>query len=327
MSGLPIACVTIPVPHEVQEMLRADCQPLLVGAAGDGVHAALAEAEGLFCSALFPVDAELLARAPRLRVVSNFGVGFNNVDLGEMTRRGIAVCNTPGVLTDAVADLTLALILAASRRMVENASYVSRGEWARREPPPALGFDLRGKTLGLVGFGRIGRAVALRAAAFGMDVAFHDVVEDGGPEYAQCRRLPLEALLRESDIVSLHTNLTAETHHLLGRDELALMKHSAWIVNTSRGPVIDQEALTLALRRGAIAGAALDVLEGEPPAPHEPLLALANVIVTPHIGSATVETRAAMMDLAARNLAAVLGGRRPPECVNPEALERALQRR
>lgn len=325
----PIACVTIGLPPEVQERLGAVCDLRMVAADAPAaaLREALTEAEGLLCSALLPVDEALMARAPRLRVVSNFGVGFNNVDLPEATRRAIAVCNTPGVLSDAVADLTLALILGASRRLVENANYVAHRGWSGGRPAPALGFDIDGKTLGLVGLGRIGRAVAQRARAFGMEIIYHDTFETAPAEFGYCRYRPLDDLLRESDVVSLHVNLTPDTHHLIGEHELGLMQPTAWIVNTSRGPVIDQAALVRALRHGAIAGAALDVLETEPPAADEPILSLPNVVLLPHIGSATMETRAAMLELAVTNLEAVLSGNEPPACVNREALTRALQRR
>ncbi|MCL4240155.1 MAG: D-glycerate dehydrogenase [Dehalococcoidia bacterium] len=324
-----MACVTIGLAPEVLGRLEAECEVRVVGADAPArvLHGALADAQGLLCSALLPVDERLMARAPRLRVVSNFGVGFNNVDLPEATRRGIAVCNTPGVLSDAVADLTLALILAASRRVVENAAHVSSRGWSGGRPAPALGFDIGGKTLGLVGLGRIGRAVAHRARAFGMQVSYHDTFSEPPEELRYCQYRPLDDLLGESDIVSLHVNLTAETHHLLGTRELGLMKPTAWVVNTSRGPVIDQAALVRALRQGTIAGAALDVLESEPPAADEPILSLPNVVLLPHVGSATVETRAAMLDLAVKNLLAVLSGQEPPACVNREALPRALERR
>lgn len=328
-ASLPIACVTIGLPPEAHARLAAVCEVRVVAADAPArvLQEGLAGAEGLLCSALLPVDESLMARSTRLRVVSNFGVGFNNVDLPEATRRGIAVCNTPGVLSDAVADLTLALILAASRRLVENATYVSSRGWSDGRPAPPLGFDIGGKTLGIVGLGRIGRAVAQRARAFGMGVVYHDTFEQPPEEFGYCHYRPMDALLGESDIVSLHVNLTAETHHLLGAGELALMKRSAWVVNTSRGPVIDQAALVRALRTGTIAGAALDVLETEPPMAKEPILSLPNVVLLPHVGSATVETRAAMLDLAVRNLEAVLSGEEPPACVNREALPRALRRR
>ncbi|MBE0608728.1 MAG: D-glycerate dehydrogenase [Dehalococcoidia bacterium] len=328
-ASLPIACVTVGPPPEVLARLEAVCQVREVAADAPArvLQEALAGAEGLLCSALLPVNEFLMARAPRLRVVSNFGVGFNNVDLPEATRRGIAVCNTPGVLSDAVADLTLALILAASRRVVENAAYVSSRGWSGGRPAPALGFDVGGKTLGIIGLGRIGRAVAQRARAFGMEVIYHDTFETPPEGSDYCRYKTLDELLREADIVSLHVNLTPATHHLLGTRELGLMKRTAWVVNTSRGPVIDQAALVRALRAGVIAGAALDVLETEPPMAKEPILSLPNVVLLPHVGSATVETRAAMLDLAVKNLLAVLAGEEPPACVNREALPRALKRR
>ncbi len=328
MTGeLPVACVAIAVPPELLTGIRgvATVVSAALPAARDAVLGRLAEAEGLLCSNLLLIDATLMDAAPRLRVVSNFGVGYNNVDLEEATRRGIAICNTPGVLTEAVADLTLGLVLALSRRLVENAGYARAGRWGRTPPPP-LGFDLGGRTLGIVGFGRIGRAVTKRALAFGMRVIFHDVAAGPEPGIAAEPR-SLEALLRESDIVSLHVNLTPETHHLIGGPQLALMKRDAYLVNTSRGPVVDQASLLEALRDGRIAGAALDVLEVEPPAADEPVLALPNVIVLPHVGSATAETRAAMMELAVSNLVAVLAGDPPPACVNPETLAKAIHRR
>jgi len=322
MSSLPVACVAIQLPPAVQAALSevADLRFLDPNSGAEQIRGTLADGEALLCSALFPLPAEILAMAPRLRVVANFGVGYNNVDLAEAARRGIAVCNTPDVLSAAVADLTLALILAASRRIIENYDYVRRGEWASRQPAPPLGFDLAGKTLGIVGFGRIGREVAVRARAFGMHVSYFDVAGDAGDEWSWCQRESLHDLLSESDIVSVHVNLTPLSHHLIGAIELGLMKPSAWLVNTSRGPAVDQAALVSALKTGQIAGAALDVLETEPPDANDPILSLPNVIALPHVGSATVETRAAMLDLAVRNLRAVLAGERPPACVNPEVL-------
>jgi glyoxylate reductase len=269
------------------------------------------------------IDSTFMDAAPNLRVISGFGVGYNNTDIDSATERGILVCNTPGVLTDAVADLTLGLILSFSRRLIENAVYVRDGGWGTMPPPP-LGFDLRGKTLGIIGFGRIGLAVAERAHAFGLDVVFHDMFQTPPAGYGDCLYLSLDDLLRRSDIVTIHTNLSPETHHLISTRELALMKPTALIVNTARGPVIDQRALYAALRDGRLAGAALDVLEDEPPAPDDPLLRLPNVLALPHVGSATTETRAAMLDVAVRNLVEALGGHEPPASVNPEVLPRAL---
>lgn len=229
MSSLPVACVAIQLPPAVQASLAEVCELRLLDPAADGaqVRAALADAEGLLCSALFPLPAELLDSVPTLRVVANFGVGYNNVDIAEATRRGIAVCNTPDVLSAAVADLTMALILAASRRVIENNDYVRRGEWSARQPAPPLGFDLAGKTLGIVGFGRIGREVAVRAKAFGMNVSYFDVAAEAGDAWSWCVPHPLHELLAESDIVSVHVNLTPLSHHLIGAIELGLMKQSA----------------------------------------------------------------------------------------------------
>ena len=325
MSTLPVAVIAVPVPADVAAVLDTVCSARYVAPPEVGKH--LADAEGLLCPAPFPITNSLLDAAPHLRVVSNFGVGFNNVDLAEMERRNIAVCNTPGVLTGAVADLTIGMLLMASRQLVRSAAYVSGGAWSSGQPAPPLGFDLAGKLLGLVGFGRIGRAVAERARAFGLRFAFHDTFQSAGPGFEDCTWLPLGELLQAADFVSLHTNLTPETHHLIGNDELALMRPGAWLLNTARGPVIDQAALVEALNKGQIAGAVLDVLETEPPPPGDPILSLPNAILLPHIGSATVETRAAMLDLAVRNLAAVLSGQPPPECVNPGVLSHALQRR
>lgn len=325
MNDLPRACIAVDCPEEVRLGLAEGCTPAYM--LTTEVGASIADAEGLVCPAPFPITRELLDSAPRLRVVSNFGVGFNNVDLAEMNRRGIAVCNTPGVLSDAVADLTMGMVFMASRRLAENHAFVHRGAWSRGEAMPPLGWDLAGKTLGLIGFGRIGRAVAKRAHAFGMNMIHYDVLAAADPEYDYVGPHALDSLLRNADIVSLHVNLTPETHHLISNRELGLMKPSAWILNTARGPVIDQAALVEALRSKQIAGAVLDVLETEPPAVDDPILSLENAVLLPHIGSATIETRAAMLDLAVRNLKAVLSGQTPPSCVNPEALERAFQRR
>lgn len=320
----PIACVALPLPEEALARVReaAEVRLLAPGFDAPSLRSALDGSTGLLCSNLLPINAALLEAAPDLRVVSNFGVGFDNVDLVEASARGVIVCNTPGVLSEAVADLTMLLILAAARRMMENASFVTGGGWSRGEPRPPLGFDLAGKTLGIIGFGRIGQAVARRAMVFGMNILFEDVVDDPRAGFEQCIQCDIEYLLERSDVVSLHVNLSPQTHHLIGREQLEQMRRTAWLVNTSRGPVVEQGALVTALRSGVIAGAALDVLEDEPPRPDEPLLSLPNVILLPHVGSATEETRRAMLDLAVENLVAALGNRTPPACVNPEVLGR-----
>ncbi len=325
----PKACVTLALTPTALDGVTAICEAthLDAGYAEADFHGALADAEGLLCSNQIPIGKAVMDAAPRLRVISGFGVGYNNVDVQEATRRGIAVCNTPGVLTAAVADLTIGMIVTASRAVVANAEYVRSGGWSRREAAPGLGWDLTGKTLGIIGFGRIGRAVAERARAFGMQVCFYDTFSAPGPGWDDCTFRTLDDLLAESDVVSLHVNLTESTFHIIDTRALALMKPSAWVINTSRGPAIDQPALAHALASKQIAGAVLDVLEVEPPDPDDPILALENAIIFPHIGSATVETRAAMLDLAVENFCAVMSGNAPPECVNPEALERALRRR
>ena len=259
------------------------------------------------------VDAELLeAAGPQLRCVANVAVGYDNVDLAAAARRGVAVTNTPGVLDDATADLTMALLLAAARRLAEGDRLVRSGRPWTWGMSFMLGTDLRGKQLGIVGFGGIGRKVAARARAFGMEVAYHSRREAPAEavERLAARRLPLEQLLASSDFVSLHCPLTPQTRHLIGAAELAAMKPTAILVNAARGPVVDERALAAALATGKIAAAGLDVYEQEPRV--EPsLLALDNVVLSPHLGSATIETRTAMAELAARNAISVLGGQGP----------------
>ncbi len=279
----------------------------------------VADAEGLLGSAILPVDAELLESAPSLRVVSNVGVGYDRVDLEAATRRGVVVCNTPGVLSAAVADLTIALIISLARRIPEADRFVREGNWVPGKFV-GLGMDIVGKTLGIIGLGRIGRAVALRAHALGMDICFHDKFRVEALDSAFWRYRELDDLLRESDFVTLHVNLTEETTKFIGGRELGLMKRSAYLINTSRGPVVDQAALASALREERIAGAALDVLEREPPDPDDPILGLPNVVIVPHIGSATRETRQAMVDLAISNLLSALRGELLDCIVNTEVV-------
>ncbi len=229
------------------------------------------------------------------------------------------VCNTPGVLSDAVADLTMGLILSLARRLPESERFVREGRW-KPGAGMELGMDVSGKTLGIIGLGRIGVAVARRARAFSMTVVFHDQFRETPAEVGFSEYREMETLLRESDFVSLHVNLRSETHHLLGREQLALMKPTAFLINTSRGQIVDQPALVEALQKGEIAGAALDVFEEEPLPASNPLMAMTNVILLPHVGSATVETREAMRDLSIDNLLRALRGERPKAVVNPEVL-------
>jgi lactate dehydrogenase-like 2-hydroxyacid dehydrogenase len=270
-----------------------------------------ADAEGLLSLLTDRVDAELLAAAPRLRVISNYAVGVDNVDLATAGERGIPVGHTPDVLTEATADLAFALILAVARRLPEGIAAVRDGEWVTWEPDWLLGRDVHGATLGIVGLGRIGRAVARRAEGFGMEVLHAGGEPHRGGE-AAARAVSLDDLLDRADFVSLHAPLTRETRHLIDEPALRRMKPTAYLINTARGAMVDQEALARALREGWIAGAGLDVTDPEPlPADH-PLLDGPNLIVLPHLGSATENTRARMADLAVDNLLAGLAGETLP---------------
>lgn len=263
------------------------------------------------------VDAELLdAAGPQLKVVSNHAVGFDNVVVADATARGIPVGNTPGILTDATADLTFALLLAAARRVVELEKYIRAGKWKTWHPSMLLGMDLAGKTLGLVGFGRIGQAVAKRAVGFDLRIVFYDPT--GKPEFGAIKMNSLDELLHESDFVSVHTPLNESTRHMVNADFLSKMKPNAVFVNTSRGPVVDQAALYEALKAKQIFAAGLDVTDPEPLPLDSPLLTLENCVIVPHIGSASERTRDAMAKLAAENLIAGLKGERLPHCINPE---------
>jgi glyoxylate reductase len=270
------------------------------------------------------VDAEFFdAAGSQLKVVSNYAVGFDNIDVPEATRRRIPVGNTPGVLTDTTADLAFALLVAAGRRVAEGDRYVRAGRWKTWGPMLLLGPDVHGATLGIVGFGRIGQALARRATGFGMTILYHDVSrlppEVEGPLAASF--VALEELLARSDFVSLHVNLTPETQHLMNAERLRQMKPTAVLVNTSRGPVVDHPALFEALRDGVIFAAGLDVTEPEPLPPSHPLLTLDNCLVVPHIASASHATRGKMADMAAANLLAGVRGEHLPTCVNPEVYE------
>jgi glyoxylate reductase len=265
------------------------------------------------------IDGSVLDRHPQLRVISNFAVGYDNIDVPAASERGVLVCNTPDVLTNATADHTWALLLAAARRIPESIAYVREGRWKTWGPLLLLGREVSGATIGIVGLGRIGKEVAKRARGFGMRVLAFDPFEDAAfaREY-DVTYVPLEQLLAESDFVTLHVALTSETHHLIATAELGRMKPTAILVNASRGPVVDTDALVEALQSGSILGAALDVTDPEPlPADH-PLVNMTNCIVVPHTASATVQTRDRMADLAARNLLAGLRGERPPAAVNAD---------
>lgn len=272
--------------------------------------------DGLLCLLTDRIDGALMeAAGPQLKVISQMAVGYDNIDIAAATERGIPVGNTPGVLTEATADLTFALLLAAARRIVEGVNYIKAGEWKTWEPETLLGADLTGATLGIVGWGRIGQAVAKRASGFDMRIIAHSrspISEDG------VKQVDFDTLLAKSDFVSLHTPLTPETRHLINREALRKMKRTAILINTARGPIVDQEALYDALTDGTIAYAALDVTDPEPMRPDHPLLSLPNVTIVPHIGSASVQTRNRMAEIAADNLLAGLSGKPLRHQVKPK---------
>ncbi len=268
----------------------------------DAMRERLAHADGLLSLVTDPVGPEELDAAPGLKAIANMAVGTDNVDLAAAAERGIPVGNTPDVLTDATADLAFALLLALARRIPQGEALVRQGRWRTWEPAADLGADLAGATLGIVGRGRIGDAVSRRAGGFGMEVVHH----------SRSSGVPLEELLERSDFVSLHCPLTPETRHLISTEALRLMKPTAMLINTARGPVVDQVALRLALLDGSIAGAALDVTDPEPLPAGDPLLQAPNLLVVPHVGSATVRTRARMAEMAVENLLAALDGREMP---------------
>lgn len=280
---------------------------------------AAAKSDGLLTLLTDRIDDGLLESAPRLVVISNMATGFDNIDLAAATRRNVLVTRTPGVLSETTAEFTIALIFAAARRVAEGDRLVRAGEWRTWGPEVLLGVDVAGATLGIVGMGGIGREVARRARALGMRVIYHSRTRKPALERRyRMESVELDALLRQSDFVTLHAPLTAETRHLIGARALGLMKRDAVLVNTARGPLVDQAALYRALSAGLLAGAALDVTDPEPMPADEPLLSLPNVIVTPHIASASVATRSRMAVLAVENLTRALSGRMPKHAVNPE---------
>jgi glyoxylate reductase len=292
----------VPPPHDVLLREVADC---------DGLLSLLTDR----------IDDDLLARAPRLRVVGNMAVGFDNIDVDAATRRGVLVSNTPDVLTETTADFAFALLMAAARRMVEADGFTRAGKWKTWGPLLLAGQDIHHATLGLVGLGRIGAAVARRAKGFAMTVLYYDPIrrpdleESLGIEYRE-----MNDVLAQSDFVSVHVPLMPQTRHLIGAEQFRMMKRTAVFINAARGPIVDQAALAEALRTRTIYAAGIDVFEQEPVSPDDPLLRLDSVVLAPHIASASIPTRTRMATLAAENIAAVLHGRRPPTPVNPEVL-------
>jgi glyoxylate reductase len=285
--------------------------------------ARLRNRRGLVCLITDSIDAEVLAASPGLRVVANVAVGYNNIDVAAATKAGVVVTNTPDVLTETTADFAWTLLMATARRLIEGDRYVRDGKFLQWEYMVLLGGDVHGKTLGVVGFGRIGRAVARRALGFGMRVLYQDAMPAPAAVEAELRatRVDLPTLLREADFVSLHTPLLPETRHLINAQSLRTMKRTAYLINAARGPVVDEAALVQALKEGWIAGAGLDVFEEEPKV-HPGLIGLDNVVLAPHIASASHGTRVEMARLAVENCLAVLEGRAPLTPVNPEVLAR-----
>jgi glyoxylate reductase len=285
--------------------------------AADALRRKLQHADGVVCQLTDALSADVLATAPKLRVISQVAVGHDNIDVAAATARGIVVTNTPDVLTESTADLTFALLLAVARRVTEAERFLRAGRWRRWDVDLLAGIDVHGRTLGIVGMGRIGRAVARRASGFAMRVLYSGPhpLDAAAAATLRARHVPLSMLLQQSDFVSVHVPYRADTHHLIGVDQLAVMKRGAFLINTSRGPVVDESALCAALEERMLGGAGLDVFEREPTVT-EGLLRLDNVVLLPHIGSATVATRTRMCTLAAENCAAVLRGQQPLTPVN-----------
>ena len=316
--------VTLPFFPESQAALAQHFQvtanPVNKVLLGENLIEPISKAEGVMCSVVDRIDEALLARCPNLKAVCNVGVGYNNIDVAACTQRGIMVTNTPGVLDESTADLAFALILAAARRLTEAEAWLRAGNWKEWDFELLIGADVHHATLGIVGMGRIGQAVARRARGFDMKVIYNNRRRLATDIETACQASfrPLDELLRESDFVLLQLPYTKETHHLIGARELGLMKSTAILVNVARGGVVDDTALVEALKRKTIAGAGLDVFENEPKL-NQGFFDLKNVVLVPHIGSATLATRKAMAMTAANNLIAALSGKMPPNLVNPES--------
>jgi len=319
----PKVLITRPVQQAAIDEVSAKCD-VQVHAIDEPMSAELLAKALRDVDAIMPcglrVGKDAIENAAKLRVVANIGAGYDNIDVNECTRRRILVTNTPDVLTEATADLAFALTLAAARRVVEGDRFVRRGNWPHWQWNFLWGSEMHGKTLGLYGFGRIGQAMARRGRGFSMRILYHarHRVPENIEKELGAQWVDRDALMRESDFLSLHVPLTAETHHAISRREFALMKPSAYLINTARGNIIEEEALVEALQAGRLGGAGLDVFEREPKV-HPALIEMDNVVLLPHIGSATAETRLRMALLASANLLAALNGQRPPNLVNPEA--------
>lgn len=282
-----------------------------------------AECTGLITLLSDDINSNVLKRLPNLKVIAQYAVGYDNIDIATASQQGIIVTNTPGVLTETTADLAWALLMAASRRIVEADRYIREKKWnVAWGPETLLGSDIFGATLGIIGLGRIGQAVARRASGFNMKILYYSRTKRKEiEEKLDAKQVDLPTLLRESDIITIHVPLSSETRHLIGEEELKLMKEDSILINTSRGKVVDEDALFRALRDGLIGYAGLDVFREEPISKESPLLSLQNIVIVPHIGSASKNTRTTMSLMCAKNLTAALKGSKPPNIVNSEVLE------
>jgi len=311
-----------PALSQLSEAVQAEVWPHQLPPDRDTLLEKVTGKDGLLCLLTDKIDGPLMdAAGQQLKVISNCAVGVDNIDLDAASSRRIPVGNTPGILTETTADFAFALMMAAARRVVEGDQYVRAGQWQTWGLTLLLGQDVAGSTLGLVGFGRIGQAVARRAAGFSMRVIYYDPLHHPDPQDPPAEKVAFETLLADSDFISLHTPLTPDTHHLMGAEQFSKMKPSAILINTARGPVVDPRALYQALKNGQIARAALDVTEPEPIPPNDPLLTLENLILAPHIASASHATRGKMAHMAVENLLAGLAGDPLPNCVNPQVYQ------
>ena len=323
----PKVYITRRIPEPILTMIESQCEVRMwreeeIAVPREVLLREIEDIDGLYCMLTDIIDRSMLVNAAKLKVISNMAVGFNNIDIEAATQRGIMVTNTPGVLTETTADLTFALLMAAARRVVEASDYLRQGKWLTWSPMLLTGQDVYGATLGIIGMGRIGEAVAKRARGFDMNILYHNrsrnpqAEKDLGVTYEE-----KEVLLRKSDFICVLVPYASETANLIGENELALMKKTAVLVNTSRGGIVDETALYNALVQGTIWAAGLDVFESEPVLKDNPLLTLPNVVALPHIGSASVRTRSEMARIAARNLCQALTCGIPQHLVNPGAFE------
>jgi glyoxylate reductase len=318
--------VTLPLPSPGIDMLRERFEVTMLEAEGMPAdtlkrHLAQTDPVGIIGMVNVPITDDIMSAAPHLRVIANYAVGFNNVDVAAATRRGVLVTNTPGVLTEATADLAFALLLAVARRVVESDKFLREGKFEGWKADLLLGSDVHGGVLGIIGFGRIGQAVARRGLGFNMSILYTDARRANPDVESQLRAqfVPLDDLLRKADYVTIHADLNDQTRHLIGERELKLMGPQHYLINAARGPIVDEKALVRALKEGWIKGAGMDVYEHEPQT--EPgLTDCWNAVLLPHLGSATVTARAAMAETAARNLIVAVEGQTPPNLVNPDAL-------